>query len=121
VQLWSTRKGVIKKVNTDEKKQNSFGFYALKGKSVISSMGKGNGQNMVKMPTLIREANQEARTIIVIWDNHSAHLTALIKQTAQDLQIVLVNLPPTRLISTQLKESGSKSRKPSPRSASLNM
>jgi hypothetical protein len=37
--LWSTRKGVIKKVNTDKKRRNSFGFYALKGKSVIASMG----------------------------------------------------------------------------------
>ncbi len=92
--LWSTRKGVIKKVNTDKKKQNSFGFYALKGKSVIASMGKGNGQNMAQMLTLIREANQRAQTIILIWDNHPAHLTPLVEQTAKDLQIVLVNLPP---------------------------
>ncbi len=92
--LWSTRKGVLKKVNTDKKKQNSFGFYALKGKSVIASMGKGNQENIAKMLTLIREANSEAQTIIVIWDNHSAHLTPLVEQTAKDLQIVLVNLPP---------------------------
>ena len=92
--LWSTRKGVLKKVNTDKKKQNSFGFYALKGKSVIASMGKGNQENIVKMLMLIREANLEAQTIIVIWDNHSAHLTPLVEQTAKDLQIVLVNLPP---------------------------
>jgi putative transposase len=92
--LWSTRKGVIKKVNTDKKKQNSFGFYALKGKSVIASMGKGNQQNIVQMLTLIREANQQAQTIILIWDNHSAHLTPFVEQTAKQLQIVLVNLPP---------------------------
>jgi transposase len=92
--LWSTRKGVIKKVNTDKKRRNSFGFYALKGNSVISSIGKGNQQNMVQMLTLIREANPQAQTIIVIWDNHSAHLTPLVEKTAQDLQIVLVNLPP---------------------------
>ncbi len=92
--LWSTRKGVIKKVNTDKKRRNSFGFYALKGNSVIASIGKGNGQNMVKMLTLIREANPQAQTIILIWDNHSAHLTPLVEKTAKDLQIVLVNLPP---------------------------
>ena len=57
-------------------------------------MDKGNGQNMVKMLTLIREANPQAQPIIVIWDNHSAHLTALVEQTAKDLQIVLVNLSP---------------------------
>lgn len=93
VRLWSTRKGVIKKVNTDKKRRNSFGFYALKGKSVISSIGKGNQQNMVQMLTLIREANWQAQTIILIWDNHSAHLTSLVEKTAKDLQIVLVNLP----------------------------
>jgi putative transposase len=38
--LWSTKKGVIKKVNTDKKKLNSFGFYALKGQSLLSSIGK---------------------------------------------------------------------------------
>jgi hypothetical protein len=92
--LWSTSKGVLKKVNTDKKRRNSFGFYALKGKSVIASMGKGNGQNIAQMLTLIREANLQAQTILVIWDNHSAHLTPLVEQTAKDLQIVLVNLHP---------------------------
>ncbi len=92
--LWSTRKGVIKKVNTDKKRRNSFGFYALKGNSIISSIGKGNQETMVRMLTLIREANPDAQTIIVIWDNHKAHLTPLVEQTARDLQIVLVNLPP---------------------------
>ena len=43
---------------------------------------------------MIREANPEPQTIIRIWDNHSAHLTPLVEQTAKDLQIVLVNLPP---------------------------
>jgi len=85
---------VIKKVNTDKKKQNSFGFYALKGNSIISGMGKGNQHNIVRMLTLIRKANPDAQTIILIWDNHSAHLSALVEQTAKDLQIVLVNLPP---------------------------
>ncbi len=36
----------------------------------------------------------EAQTIILIWDNHSAHLTPLVEKTAKDLRIVLVNLPP---------------------------
>jgi transposase len=92
--LWSTRRGVIKKVNTDKKRRNCFGFYALKGNSIISSIGKGNQETMVSMLTLIREANLQAQTIIVIWDNHKAHLTSRVEQTARDLQIVLVNLPP---------------------------
>ncbi len=113
--LWSTRKGMVKKVNTDKKRRNSFGFYALKGQSIISGIGKGNQETMVKMLTLIREA----QTIIVIWDNHPAHLTPRVEQTAKDLQIVLVNLPLIRLTSTRLRESGNKSRKPSVRPAPL--
>jgi putative transposase len=48
---------------------------------------------MVQMLTLVRQANPDAQTIILIWDNHKAHLTPLVEQTARDLQIVLVNLP----------------------------
>jgi transposase len=91
--LWSVKKGGIKKVNTDKKRPNCFGFYALKGNSIITNIGKGNQENMVRMLTLVGEANQEAQTIILIWDNHKAHLTPLVEQTARDLQIVLVNLP----------------------------
>ena len=92
--LWSTRKGGIKKVNTDKKRCNSFGFYALKGNSIIANIDRGNQETMANMLTLIRKANSKAQTIIVIWDNHKAHLTPLVEQTAKDLQIVLVNLPP---------------------------
>ncbi|CAA9297793.1 MAG: hypothetical protein AVDCRST_MAG56-5267 [uncultured Cytophagales bacterium] len=46
------------------------------------------------MLTQIRQANPQAQTIILIWDNHSAHLTSFVEQTAKDLQVVLVNLPP---------------------------
>ena len=60
---------------------------------MIASIGKGNQETMVRMLTLIREANPHAQTIILIWDNHKAHLTPLVEQTAKDLQIVLVNLP----------------------------
>ncbi|WPP48406.1 IS630 family transposase [Catalinimonas niigatensis] len=91
--LWSVQKGGLKKVNTDKKRRNCFGFYALKGNSIISSIDKGNQENMIQMLTLIREANQQAETIILIWDNHKAHLTAKVEQRAKDLQIVLVNLP----------------------------
>ncbi len=72
---------MIKKVNTcpkinnvkvHKKRGNSFGFYALKGNSIISSIGKGNRETMVKMLTLVREANPLAQTILLIWDNHKA-------------------------------------------------
>lgn len=91
--LWSFEKGLTKLVNSDRKKVNSFGFYALKGKSLISRLGQGNEENLLKVLPLIKEANLEAETIILIWDNHKAHLTKAIEQNAQQLGIVLVNLP----------------------------
>jgi transposase len=91
--LWSFEKALTKAVNTDRKKVNSFGFYALKGKSVISKLAKGNEENLLKVLPLIKEANPEAETIILIWDNHSAHLTKAIEGCARQLGIILVNLP----------------------------
>jgi putative transposase len=92
--LWSFERGLVKKVNTDKKKRNCFGFYALMGRSVLRFIGKGNQETMRQMLQAIRAANEEAETIVVVWDNHSAHLTASVQAKARELGIVLVNLPP---------------------------
>ena len=91
--LWSFERGLVKKVNTDRKKRNCFGFYALKGRSVLNFIGKGNQETMKRMLEAIRAANEEAETIVVVWDNHSAHLTETVEARALELGIVLVNLP----------------------------
>lgn len=91
--LWSFERGLVKQVNTDKKKRNCFGFYALKGRSVLHFIGKGNQQTMRLMLEAIRAANEEAETIVVVWDNHSAHLTKTVEAKALELGIVLVNLP----------------------------
>ncbi len=91
--LWSFERGLIKQVNTDKKKRNCFGFYALLGSSVLNFIGKGNQQTMRQMLEAIRAANQQAETIVVVWDNHSAHLTEAVEAKALELGIVLVNLP----------------------------
>jgi len=44
--LWSFDRKVLKPVNTDKKKCKSFGFYALKGNSMICHLEKGNEQSM---------------------------------------------------------------------------
>lgn len=92
--LWSFERGLIKQVNTDKKKKNCFGFYALMGKSVLNFIGRGNQQTMSQMLEAIRAANRKAETIVVVWDNHRAHLTASVEAKAMELGIVLVNLPP---------------------------
>ena len=91
--LWSFERGLIKQVNTDKKKRNCFGFYALMGTSVLNFIGKGNQQTMQQMLEAIWAANQQAETIVVVWDNHRAHLTTSVEAKALALGIVLVNLP----------------------------
>jgi len=90
--LWSFDSGLVKQVNTDKKKRNCFGFYALKGCSVLNFIAKGNQETMSQMLAAIRAANAEAETIVVVWDNHRAHLTASVEAKALELGIVLVNL-----------------------------
>ena len=92
--LWSFERGLVKKVNTDKKKRNCFGFYALRGSSVLNFIGKGNQETMKQMLQAVRQANAEAETIVLLWDNHRAHLTKSVEAKALELGIVLVNLPP---------------------------
>jgi len=91
--LWSFERGLVKKVNTDRKRRNCFGFYALTGRSVLNSIGRANQETMRQMLEAIREANGEAETIVVVWDNHSSHLTEAVEAKALEMGIVLVNLP----------------------------
>jgi hypothetical protein len=57
--LWSFERGLHKKVNTDKKRRNCFGFYALQGNSVLNFIAKGNQQTMKRMLEAIRAANEE--------------------------------------------------------------
>lgn len=40
--VWSFHKNLIRKVNTSKTKQNCFGFYAVRGKSLLIPIQKGN-------------------------------------------------------------------------------
>ena len=91
--LWAFAKRLTRRVNTDRKKLNCFGFYALQGSSVLEAIPKGNQENLVKVLPLIRAANPRAKAIVLLWDNHPAHLTKNVQQCAHQLGIVLVNLP----------------------------
>ncbi|GAA4439429.1 hypothetical protein GCM10023188_35760 [Pontibacter saemangeumensis] len=72
--LWSFERGLVKQVNTNRKKLHCFGFYALKGRSVHRSIGRGNQRTMRQMLEAIRAANQKAEAIVVVWDNHRRYL-----------------------------------------------
>ncbi len=45
------------------------------------------------MLSLVQQANPEAETILLLWDNHTAHLTRATQAHAQHLDIILIKLP----------------------------
>lgn len=91
--MWSFHKERIRKVNTTKTKQNCFGFYAIRGKSLLIPIKKGNEQTFLTMLDKIKEQHLEFDGIILIWDNHKAHTTPAIEQKAYILGISIVNLP----------------------------
>jgi transposase len=91
--MWSFHKERIRKVNTTKTKQNCFGFYAIRGKSLLIPIKKGNEQTFLAMLDKIKEQHLAYDGIILIWDNHKAHITSAIEQKAHILGISIVNLP----------------------------
>ena len=91
--LWSFGKGLIRKENTNRTKQNCFAFYAIRGKSLLVPIKKGNEQTFLAMLDKIKGEHLQYDGIILIWDNHRAHTTAAIEQKAHLLGISIVNLP----------------------------
>lgn len=91
--MWSFTKSQLRKVNTTKSKQNCFGFYALRGQSLLIPIGRGNEATFLSMLDKIKEAHLANEGIILIWDNHSAHTTLAVEQKAHALGIIIVNLP----------------------------
>ena len=91
--MWSFHKDRIRKVNTTKTKQNCFGFYAIRGKSLLIPIKKGNEVTFLAMLDKIKEQHFDYDGIILIWDNHKAHITAAIEKKAHILGISIVNLP----------------------------
>lgn len=91
--LWSFHKGRIRPVNTNRTRQNCFGFYAIRGQSLLVPIGRGNEENFLAMLDRIKASHLAYEGVILIWDNHPAHLTPAIERKAHKLGIYLVNLP----------------------------
>jgi len=82
------------KKNTSKGEQvKSLGFYTLNGQSVYSAKESHKKEDIACFLYDIRNKNPE-RTIVLIWDNAKAHLSRLVRRTAQLLDIILVFLPP---------------------------
>lgn len=80
-------------MNTSKTKQNCFGFYAIGGKSLLIPIQQGNEETFLIMLDKIKEQHLEFEGIILIWDNHPAHLTPAVERKAAILGIYIVNLP----------------------------
>lgn len=89
--LWSFHKRAKKKVNTDKVKQNTFGFYALQGKSLALEIATSSEKEILRILPLIRQANAHYQAIVLLWDNLPAHKTEAVERLARRHQIYLVN------------------------------
>ncbi len=93
VRVWSFGKPRIKK-NTERMRANAAGFYALKGHDVMEFMERSRAMDVCEFLRKVKEANQEYRVIVVIWDNFASHRSKQVQAEAEKLGIHLVYLPP---------------------------
>jgi transposase len=84
-----------RKVNTDKDlRHNTFGYYALQGKSVVAQIADSKPAGFLTCLEKIRNANPTAKYCVVVWDNLPAHQVAQVQKKARERHIILVNLPP---------------------------
>lgn len=93
VRLWSTRHQRLGDTTT-KLRSSTFGFYPLRGTSIIAALENSKEASFIEMLTRIKAANRRYKAIIVIWDNLPSHKTEAVCKHAADLGIVLVNVPP---------------------------
>lgn len=82
-----------RKVLTTKIRRNTFGFYTLRGNDCIFEIESSKAVQFVDVLSVIKERNQEFDYIILIWDNLRSHKSEIVLQQAEQLKIILVNLP----------------------------
>ena len=92
VRFWSFDKPVMVK-DTSKYRANTFGFYALNGKSVIQFHDRSRKEHVCRFLAAIRRRNPKRR-IILILDNFPAHHAKKVLRKARNLRIRLAFLPP---------------------------
>lgn len=90
--VWSLTKPLIKK-NTTRLRANTFGFYAIKGESVIDFKERSRKEDITEFIYQIRKFNLKGR-IMIILDNFRSHHAKITRETAEKLNIDLVFLLP---------------------------
>ena len=89
--FWSFGKPVIYK-NTSKLRANTFGFYPITGQPVIGFRKRSKKEDVRSFLKRIRKANPKGK-IILILDNFSSHKAGIVRDCAENLNIVLVYLP----------------------------
>lgn len=90
--FWSFEQHLPRKVNTTSSRQSFFGFYAIKGESMISPLKAGKVADIQQELLKLRQLHQDYEAIVLFWDNAKSH-TAL-ETWAWERQIYLIFIPP---------------------------
>lgn len=93
VKVWSFEK-VRSIKNTTKFGTNTIGFYAIKGNSVSTFIEDSKAPSIAGFLNDMKFSNSSYKAIVAIIDNFSSHRSKLVKQTAKDLDIYFVYLPP---------------------------
>jgi transposase len=92
VRFWSVFKEP-RKVLTTKIRRNTFGFYTLRGNDCVFELESSKAVQFVEVLSVIKEQNREFDYIILIWDNLRSHKSEIVLRRAEQLNIILVNLP----------------------------
>jgi transposase len=93
VKVWSFER-VQSIKNTTKFNTNTIGFYAIKGNSVSKFLDDSKAPSIASFLNEIKTSNDAYQAIVVIVDNFPSHKSGLVRQTAKELGIYLVYLPP---------------------------
>ena len=94
VRVWSFEKSPVMEKNTTHFKSNTIGFYAIQGTSVQAFLANSKEDAIVGFLQQVKAANATAKAIVIVLDNYNSHHAAKVKETAQELGIYLIHLPP---------------------------
>lgn len=90
--FWSVFKQP-RKVLTPTSRRNTFGFYTWRGNDCIFEIESSKAVQFVEVLSVINEQNPEFDYIILIGDNLRSHICQIVLNQAEQLNIILVNLP----------------------------
>lgn len=70
-----------------------YGFYPINGQPAVRTSGTGKARDMCDFLEEVREANGD-RTVVMVLDNSSSHHSRAVAEKAEELDIILLFLPP---------------------------